>query len=46
MRVMRAAVRTESMNIRTLKTDKEDDVTVDDRSDSQLGLKAEVMKFN
>ncbi len=43
---MRAAVRTESMNIRTLKTDKEDDVTVDDRSDSQLGLKAEVMKFN
>jgi len=46
MKVMRAAVRTESMNIRTLKTDKEDDVTVDDRSDSQLGLKAEVMKFN
>ena len=34
MKVMKAAVRTESMSIKTLKADKEDDVTVDDESDS------------
>jgi len=44
--VMRTAVRTELMSIKVLKTDKEDDVTVDDESDSQLDLKVKVMKFN
>ncbi len=34
MKVMRIAVRTELMSIKALKTDKEDDVTIDDRSDS------------
>ncbi len=34
MKVMKAVVRTESMSIKTLKTDKEDDVTADDESDS------------
>ncbi len=32
--MMRTAVRTELMNIKVLKTDEEDDVTADDRSDS------------
>ncbi len=34
MKVMRAAVRAELMNIKTLKINKEDSVTVDDESDS------------
>jgi len=34
MKVMRIAVRTELMNIKILKTDKEDSVTADDRFDS------------
>jgi len=34
MKVMRAAVRTELMSIKMLKTDKEDDVTADDESNS------------
>jgi len=32
--VMRTAVRTESMSIKVLKTDKEDDVTADDEFNS------------
>jgi len=32
--MMRTAVRIELMNIKVLKTDEEDDVTVDDRSNS------------
>ena len=46
MKVMRAAVRIELMSIRMLKTDKEDNVTVDDEFNSQLDLKVKVMKFN
>jgi len=46
MKVMRAAVRTELMSIRMLKIDKEDDVTADNESNSQLNLKVKVMKFN
>jgi len=46
MKVVRAAVRTELMSIRMLKIDKEDDVTADDESNSQLDLKVKVMKFN
>ncbi len=34
MKVMRTAVKTELMSIKMLKTDKEDDVTVDDRFNS------------
>ncbi len=46
MKVMRAAVRIELMSIKMLKTDKEDNVTVDDEFNSQLDLKVKVMKFN
>jgi len=34
MKVMRTAVKIELMSIKMLKTDKEDDVTVDDRFNS------------
>jgi len=34
MKVVKAAVKAESMNIKVLKTDKEDNVTVDDESNS------------
>jgi len=44
--VIRTVVRTESMSIKVLKIDKEDDVTADNESDSQLDLKVKVMKFN
>ncbi len=46
MKVIRTVVRTESMSIKVLKIDKEDDVTADNESDSQLDLKVKVMKFN
>ncbi len=46
MKVTRTAVKTELINIKMLKTDKEDSITVDNEFNSQLDLKVKVMKFN
>ena len=43
---MRTVVRIELMNIKMLKINKKNNIIVNNESDSQLDLKAEVIKFN